>query len=248
MIGAIVGDIVSSRYNVANERPSGEFKLFDQWCHPTEVTNVTLAVGEALIEYREKGGSLSDWVAKKFAEWGLKNRETSQVSFCGWAAKSYCEALDLARGVDKGSEEIAALVFLARHGIGKEKLREYMMSRGAMTPAISAFFESDSFVEAIRKAVVLDCDRGTHAAITGAIAEAYYGVFEDVREVALEYLGERQRNALLRCEKNLFCGHITGGGWDSLDADGSLIASGDPEFLQEMGLIPTLQELVGTYG
>ena len=60
MIGAIVGDIVGLRFNAANGCPSEDFKLFDQRCHPTDVTNMTLAVGEALIEYREKGGCLMD--------------------------------------------------------------------------------------------------------------------------------------------------------------------------------------------
>lgn len=38
----------------------------------------------------------------------------------------------------------------------------------------------------------------------GAIAEAYYGVPEKVREGALRYLDGEQRELLLACERELF--------------------------------------------
>lgn len=56
--------------------------------------------------------------------------------------------------------------------------------------AIQCFLESDSFEDAIRTAVSLGGDSDTIAAITGAIAEAYYGIPKAIEEKALTYLDE----------------------------------------------------------
>ena len=58
--------------------------------------------------------------------------------------------------------------------------------------AIVAFLESTSFEDAIRTAISVGGDSDTLAAITGAIAEAYYGVPKDLREKALTYLDQEQ--------------------------------------------------------
>ena len=56
--------------------------------------------------------------------------------------------------------------------------------------ALMAFFESASFEDATRNAISVGGDSDTLAAITGGVAEAYYGVPDDVRETALNYLDE----------------------------------------------------------
>lgn len=56
--------------------------------------------------------------------------------------------------------------------------------------AIQCFLESTSFEDAIRTAISLGGDSDTIGAITGAIAEAYYGVPKDMEEQALAYLDE----------------------------------------------------------
>jgi type I restriction enzyme M protein len=53
--------------------------------------------------------------------------------------------------------------------------------------AMMAFLESNSFEDAIRNAVSLGGDSDTLAAIAGAIAEAYYGIPEQIKERALGY-------------------------------------------------------------
>lgn len=60
-----------------------------------------------------------------------------------------------------------------------------------MPQAIEAFLESDSFEDAIRNAISIGGDSDTLAAITGGIAEAYYGIPDDLRRAALTYLDER---------------------------------------------------------
>ena len=165
-----------------------------------------------------------------------------------------------------GAEIVAALVFLARCGIGKEKLREYAEShyrpldftldairpgyafdescQGTVPQAIVAFLESRSFTDAVRNAISIGGDSDTLGAITGAIAEAYYGVPVKIREQALSYLDDGQKAALLACEKGLFNLHVTGSGWESLDAEGNMIAWVDSDLALEMGLVPTLEQLM----
>ncbi|MGL5405998.1 MAG: ADP-ribosylglycohydrolase family protein [Propionibacteriaceae bacterium] len=59
--------------------------------------------------------------------------------------------------------------------------------------AIECFLESSSFEGAIRTAISLGGDSDTIGAITGAIAEAYYGVPSEMKKHALSYLDEELR-------------------------------------------------------
>lgn len=90
----------------------------------------------------------------------------------------------------------AELIWRARHGASKRDLRVrakqvYQLPKldeirdtysfdvscqGTMPVALAAFFESTGFEDAIRNAISIGGDSDTIAAITGAIAEAYYGV------------------------------------------------------------------------
>lgn len=301
MIGAIVGDIVGSRFEFDNVK-SKDFVFFHPDCCPTDDSVMTLAVGDALLEHREKGVDLAEAAARKMQAWGRRypdagyggmfvdwleekypkpyqswgNGAAMRVSFCGWAAKTLREAVWMAHEVTRvthdhpeglaGAEIVAALVFLARRGIGKRKLREYAEAhyhpldftldairpgyafdescQGTVPQAIVAFLESRSFTDAVRNSISIGGDSDTLGAITGAIAEAYYGVPEEVREAALSYLDDEQKAALLACEKGLFSLHVTGSDWESLDAEGSMIAWVDSDLALEMGLIPTLEQLM----
>ena len=57
-----------------------------------------------------------------------------------------------------------------------------------MPQAFEAFFESTGFEDAIRNAVSIGGDSDTIAAITGSMAEAYYGIPPAIRERALAFL------------------------------------------------------------
>lgn len=107
----------------------------------------------------------------------------------------------------KGAEATACAIFLARTGHSKEEIRSfiednyYMLDftideirptyefnescQGTVPQAIEAFLESDSFEDAIRTAVSVGGDSDTLAAITGGIAEAFYGIPEELRKQAI---------------------------------------------------------------
>ena len=109
----------------------------------------------------------------------------------------------------KGAEATAVAAFMALHGFHKSEIRRimeeyyfigfsiddiresykyYISCQGTLPPAIVAFLESDSYEDAIRNAISIGGDSDTIAAITGAIAEAYYGVPQDLRNKADTYL------------------------------------------------------------
>ena len=56
--------------------------------------------------------------------------------------------------------------------------------QGTVPQAIESFLESESFEDAIRIAISVGGDSDTLAAITGSIAEAYYGIPAALREQA----------------------------------------------------------------
>ena len=110
----------------------------------------------------------------------------------------------------KGAEAVAVAIFMARHGKSKMEIRKRISSdyylldftidvirdayefnetcQGTVPQSIEAFLESTSFEDAIRIAISLGGDSDTLAAITGSVAEAFYGVPDEIRERALAYL------------------------------------------------------------
>jgi ADP-ribosylglycohydrolase len=93
----------------------------------------------------------------------------------------------------KGAQAVASAIFLARKGSSKSEIQDYIESefgynlndrsfiyddhficQTTVPRALNAFMRSDSFEDAIRKAIILGIDTDTLAAIAGSIAEAFY--------------------------------------------------------------------------
>jgi len=68
--------------------------------------------------------------------------------------------------------------------------------------AMQAFFESNSFEDAIRNAISIGGDSDTLAAITGAVAEAYYGMNGDQINAVRSRLDTQLLNILKKFQKN----------------------------------------------
>ena len=73
--------------------------------------------------------------------------------------------------------------------------------QGSVPQAIIGFLESKDFEDAIRNVVSIGGDSDTIAAITGSIAEAAYGIPEDIKLKALSYLDEPLKDVLRRWKK-----------------------------------------------
>lgn len=113
----------------------------------------------------------------------------------------------------KGAEAVALAIYLARTGRLKKEIKSdiehdfYQLNftineirdsykfnetcQETVPQAIQCFIESESFEDAIRTAISLGGDSDTIAAITGAIAEAYYGVPDAIKQQALSYLDDK---------------------------------------------------------
>lgn len=246
MFGAIIGDIVGSRFEFHN-RKQKDFVLFDRSCTFTDDTVMTLAVAEALLTWDRSadlklfqqalvrtmhevgqrhpdcgyGGRFLTWMMDGLTEpyGSYGNGSAMRVSPVAWAAGSLeeCQALAAAaaavthnhpEGI-KGAVAVASMIYLARTGHPMEELRAYARQyypldltldeirpdydfnetcQGSVPQALEAFLESTSFEDAIRNAVSIGGDSDTIGAITGSIAESFYGIDEDMKETALSYL------------------------------------------------------------
>lgn len=121
----------------------------------------------------------------------------------------------------KGAESVASAIYLARTGSSKEEIRKYVeenfqydLSRTcdeirpdyhhiedaqrSVPEAIIAFMEGESFEDVIRTAVSLGGDCDTTAAIAGSIAEAFYGVPEELKEACRKRIPADMREVLAR--------------------------------------------------
>ena len=75
---------------------------------------------------------------------------------------------------------------------------------GTVPEAIIAFLESTGFEDAIRSAISLGGDSDTLAAITGSIAEAAYGVPDEIRIKAVSLLDPPLLEVLHRWQGKIF--------------------------------------------
>lgn len=110
----------------------------------------------------------------------------------------------------RGAEAVARAIFMARAGESKTAIQDvinedyYQIAftldeirdsyqfnetcQETVPQALQCFFEATSFETAIRLAISLGGDSDTIAAITGSIAEAYFGIPLWMRDKALDYL------------------------------------------------------------
>lgn len=239
MIGAICGDVIGSVHEGAGTKTK-EFPLFVPGCRFTDDTVLTVAVAARFLEdgdyvdlfHRFCGLYPRAGYGETFARWAQERRRdpyhswgngaAMRVSPVGVACDSLDEVLAEARrsaevthdhpeGI-RGAQAVAAAVFLARTGAGKEQIRQELEQRfgyalggrlddlrpgygfevscqASVPPSILAFLESAGYEDAVRGAISLGGDADTMAAIAGAVAEAFYGgVPEPIRTLALDRL------------------------------------------------------------
>ena len=259
MIGAIVGDIVGSRFEFDSFK-SKKFEFFTDECDFTDDSIMSLAICKAFLEWKSQeygdlqkkiiasmqklaadypnpyggyGSGFRNWLFNNPAPYNsCGNGAGMRVSGCAYVAKNLEEAKQLSRiatefthnhpeGI-KGAEATTVATFLALKGKSMEEIKAEMVKnyypldftldeirpdyqfeatcQKTIPQALVAFFESNSFEDAIRNAISLGGDADTLGAITGAVAGAYYGVPEDIRAEALTYLDSALKKILLDFE------------------------------------------------
>ncbi len=258
MIGAIIGDIVGSRFEWDRIKTK-EFDFLADNCFVTDDSIMTLAVAKALLEYSAQGEIPAQAAVRcmqgigrpypncgyglRFGEWmysddpqpynSFGNGSAMRVSAVGWAADSLEEVKALSHAVTgvshnhpeglKGAEATAVAIFLARAGKSQAEIKAYLQAhyydldftldeirpdyqfneicQDTVPQALVAFLEATSFEDAIRNAVSLGGDSDTLAAITGGIAEVYFGVPRIWYEEAVEFLNPHLRGIFAEVEE-----------------------------------------------
>ena len=126
----------------------------------------------------------------------------------------------------KGAEAVASAIFMARSGSSKEEIKAFIettfgydLSRTCdeirpgyrhvescqetVPEAITAFLEGESFEDVIRTAVSLGGDCDTLTCIAGSMAEAFYGVPEELKQACRGYLTGDLQKVLTRFEEKM---------------------------------------------
>ena len=249
MIGAIIGDIVGSRFEFHNHL-SKEFVLLDSDCDFTDDSVMTCAVALALMESMMDYSDLSEKTVEsmqgigrqfpycgygsRFFNWmfandpqpynSYGNGSAMRISPVGFAAADIEEAKILSEKVTcvshnhpegmKGAEATSVAIVMARQGKTKDEIRAAMeeyydlsltvdeyrenwqghgreICQVSLPQALVCFFEGKDFEDVIRNCISIGGDSDTIAAIAGGIAEAYYGVPEELAKEARRYLDKR---------------------------------------------------------
>ncbi len=118
----------------------------------------------------------------------------------------------------KGAVATAEGIFLARGGASLAEIRSALSAyydldftldairpdydfdvtcQGTVPQAVVAFLESEGFEDAVRNAISIGGDSDTLAAITGSLAEGFYGVPDPIRRHALSILDDGLRSLAL---------------------------------------------------
>ena len=155
--------------------------------------------------------SAAGWLYKGFDETWKKAKLTAEVTH------------DHPEGI-KGAMCVAAVIWMARNGKSKKEIREtveevfgYDLSRTCdeirpeyrhvescqetVPEAITAFLEGEDFEDVIRTAVSLGGDCDTLTCIAGSLAEAFYGVPEELKKECRKRLPADMLEVLDRFEQ-----------------------------------------------
>lgn len=262
MYGAIIGDIVGSRFEFDRGNKSREFELFGKGCEFTDDTVMTVAVAEALMDAGRNADekTIKEYLIRSLKKWGQKypdagygarfiywvlsddpkpygsygNGSGMRVSPAGWLYDSMERTREVARwtaeithnhpeGI-KGAESTAAAIFLARNGASQKEISDYIekefgydLSRSldeirpnyhhvedcmeTMPEAFECFLESESYESCLRNVMYIGGDTDTLCAIAGAIAEAYWGIPEELIKKAEKYISEDIKAVISRIYK-----------------------------------------------
>lgn len=118
-----------------------------------------------------------------------------------------------------GAQAVTTAIYLSRNNYSKEEIKKELESRfninlnyslddlqhnytfssrtsESIPQAIFCFLESNSFEDCIRKSLSIGGDADTIAAISCSIAEAFYGIPNELKEKALSYLPEEYKRII----------------------------------------------------
>jgi len=184
------------------------------------------------------GGRFSMWLQLDDRQpyYSYGNGSAMRVSSAGWLFDDIETTRKMARltakvthnhpeGI-KGAEATASAIFMARTGMSKEEIKDYIqrnfiydMERTCdeirpwyyhvescmetVPEAIISFLEGTDFEDSVRNAVSLGGDADTLGAITGSIAEAFFGISDELKKECYNRITEEMANVLRKFEERI---------------------------------------------
>ena len=243
MLGAIIGDVVGSRFEFNNIKTK-EFELFDKECKVTDDSVMSVAVAEMCLKGYVPNNK--EMIIKTFKKWGKKypkagygnkffqwvltdwstpynscgNGSAMRISPIGFFAKNKEEVELYSKAVTevthnhpegiKGAYVTAMCIYMARNNSSKQEIREFVegyydinfdyeylrktyrheeeICQNTVPQAIYCFLISNSFEDCLRTTISIGGDCDTTAAISCGIAEAYYGIPNDIKDAVQDFI------------------------------------------------------------
>ncbi|MDH6308020.1 ADP-ribosyl-[dinitrogen reductase] hydrolase [Dysgonomonas sp. PFB1-18] len=177
MLGAIIGDIIGSRFEFNNTNRT-DFDLFTEESTYTDDTICTIAIADAILNGKKYKNSLLEWCRKypnpkgayggSFARWiqsddpqpynSYGNGSAMRVSPVGWLFDSHQKVLSQAQlsaipshdhmGGIFGAQCVAALIFKLRTGeIDKGGIEQYISGYGYHVNSVNSIRMHNTFNE-----------------------------------------------------------------------------------------------------
>lgn len=251
MIGAIIGDIIGSRFEFNNLKGK-DFELFTDECDFTDDTICTIAVADAILKGKDYGMSIQEWCRRypnpmggygaRFSQWIWDDTRTPYESFGNGSAMRVSPVAWAFDVFDVMNNAINTAVVSHNHTFGingalvvamsiyesriitfeddcKRFIRELCdkyfpepikkkgvfdeTCQGTVPVAIDIIIESNSFEDAIRKAIQWGGDSDTLGAIVGSIGEAIWGIPEDMYNKAMTYLTQEMKDVIINFRTKL---------------------------------------------
>ena len=213
MLGAMIGNIAGSRYEF-NNTFDYNFEMFGEGCDFTDDTICTVAIADAILNGRSYQESLLDWCRRypspkgayggRFAGWirsldpqpynSFGNGSAMRVSPVAWLFNNLSQVLEEAEktalpthnhpeGI-KGAKAVAHAIWYFRKSRFSEESKD---SENEETKGLKN-------ENAIRLAISHGGDSDTIGAIVGSIAEARFGIPQEMKEKALSYLPDDMKD------------------------------------------------------
>jgi ADP-ribosylglycohydrolase len=265
MLGAIIGDVVGSRFEFDNIKTKN-FDLFDKSCRVTDDSVMSVAVAEMCLDGYVPNNkqkiieSFKKWARRypsagygsRFFQWVFSgesrpynscgNGSAMRISAIGFYADSREEVEKYSAAVTevthnhpegiKGAYVVAMCVFMARKGATKEEIKAFVESfydinldyehlkrtyrhddeicENTVPQAIFCFLISRDFEDCLRTTISIGGDCDTTAAISCAIAEAYYGIPDEIAKAVMKFIPEDMKDVISRFEREIQGVSITG--------------------------------------
>ena len=258
MLGAIIGDVVGSRFEFNNIKTK-KFDLFDKRCQITDDSVMSVAVADMCLNgyvphnnrmivqtFKKWGQRYPDaGYGDRFFNWVLSdlsepynscgNGSAMRISAVGFYANSADEVKKYSKAVTrvthnhpegiKGAYVTAMCIYMARKGASKKEIKAFVekyydinfdyehlrrtykheaeICQNTVPQAIFCFLISNGFEDCLRTTISIGGDCDTTAAISCAIAEAYYGIPTKIAEAVMEFIPEDMKEIICRFDREI---------------------------------------------